>query len=122
MSCVTARTPASTDNLSLQQIHDNQAQQLDTVRHRPTRNELARIATVNRVAAIPGVGLLSATAAVATMGDPAVIRSGREFAAWLGLVTWTCSARSTRARRYSPCTRYSMASGSEHRELPLAGA
>ena len=37
-------------------------------------------------AAVPGVGLLGATAAVATMGDPATFRSGREFAAWLGLV------------------------------------
>ncbi|CAB3808870.1 IS110 family transposase ISBcen5 [Paraburkholderia ultramafica] len=32
------------------------------------------------------VGLLTATAAVATMGDPKSFRSGREFAAWLGLV------------------------------------
>jgi transposase len=39
-----------------------------------------------RIAAIPGVGLLTATAAVATMGDPHAFRSGREFAAWLGLV------------------------------------
>lgn len=38
------------------------------------------------VAAIPGVDLLTATAAVATMGDPKAFRSGREFAAWLGLV------------------------------------
>ncbi len=39
-----------------------------------------------RIAAMPGVGVLSATAAVAAMGDPAAFRSGREFAAWLGLV------------------------------------
>jgi transposase len=39
-----------------------------------------------RLAAIPGVGLLSATAAVATMGDAKAFKSGREFAAWLGLV------------------------------------
>lgn len=39
-----------------------------------------------RLAAIPGVGLLTATALVAMMGDPAAFRSGREFAAWLGLV------------------------------------
>ena len=39
-----------------------------------------------RIAAIPGVGLLSATAAVATMGDAQAFKSGREFAAWLGLV------------------------------------
>lgn len=39
-----------------------------------------------RIAAIPGVGLLTATAAVATMGDAGAFQSGREFAAWLGLV------------------------------------
>ena len=39
-----------------------------------------------RVAAIPGVGLLGATAVVAMMGNPAAFRSGREFAVWLGLV------------------------------------
>lgn len=39
-----------------------------------------------RIAAIPGVGLLTATAAVATMGDAKTFKSGREFAAWLGLV------------------------------------
>ena len=39
-----------------------------------------------RVAKIPGVGVLTATAVVAAMGDPAAFRSGREFAAWLGLV------------------------------------
>lgn len=39
-----------------------------------------------KIAAIPGVGLLTSTAAVATMGDPKAFSSGREFAAWLGLV------------------------------------
>ena len=39
-----------------------------------------------RIAAIPGVGLLTAPAAVAAMGDARAFKSGREFAAWLGLV------------------------------------
>src|SRR5471032_342885 len=39
-----------------------------------------------KIAEIPGVGLLTATAAVATMGDAKAFKSGREFAAWLGLV------------------------------------
>jgi transposase len=39
-----------------------------------------------RIAAIPGVGLLTATAAVATMGQANTFRSGRQFAAYLGLV------------------------------------
>jgi transposase len=38
------------------------------------------------IAEIPGVGLLTATAAVATMGDAQAFKSEREFAAWLGLV------------------------------------
>ncbi|AOJ64666.1 transposase (plasmid) [Burkholderia ubonensis] len=41
---------------------------------------------VKAISEIPGVGLLTATAAVAMMGDPKAFRSGREFAAWAGLV------------------------------------
>ncbi|CAJ0809135.1 IS110 family transposase ISBcen5 [Ralstonia psammae] len=41
---------------------------------------------VRAISAIPGVGLLTATAAVAMMGDPKAFGSGREFAAWAGLV------------------------------------
>lgn len=47
---------------------------------------LSESAACKAIAEIPGIGLLSATAAVATMGDPGSFRSGREFAAWLGLV------------------------------------
>lgn len=43
-------------------------------------------AACRRIAEIPGVGLLTATAAIATMGDAKAFQSGREFAAWLGLV------------------------------------
>ena len=39
-----------------------------------------------RIAEIPGVGLLTATAAVATIGEASAFKSGREFAAWIGLV------------------------------------
>lgn len=39
-----------------------------------------------RILTIPGVGLLTATAASATMGQADAFKSGREFAAWLGLV------------------------------------
>ena len=41
---------------------------------------------VKAISDIPGVGLLTATAAVAVMGNAQAFRSGREFAAWLGLV------------------------------------
>ncbi len=39
-----------------------------------------------RLATVPGIGPLAATAIAATVPDPAVFHSGREFAAWLGLV------------------------------------
>ncbi len=39
-----------------------------------------------RLLTIPGFGLLSATALVAAVGDPSAFKSGREMAAWLGLV------------------------------------
>lgn len=41
---------------------------------------------MRRIAQIPGVGVLSATAAIATMGEASAFKSGREFCAWLGLV------------------------------------
>ena len=41
---------------------------------------------MKRVAKIPGVGLLSATAVIATMEEVKAFTSGREFCAWLGLV------------------------------------
>jgi len=39
-----------------------------------------------RLATIPGVGIITATAVSATVTDPTAFRSGREFAAFLGLV------------------------------------
>src|SRR5271168_1499709 len=39
-----------------------------------------------RVETIPGIGVLGATAIVATVADPTIFRSGRDFAAWIGLV------------------------------------
>jgi transposase len=42
--------------------------------------------TSQRLATIPSIGPIIATAIVATVADPGEFRSGREFAAWLGLV------------------------------------
>jgi len=39
-----------------------------------------------RLAEVPGIGAITATALVATMGSAKAFRSGREFAAFLGLV------------------------------------
>jgi transposase len=43
-------------------------------------------AAARRIAQIPGVGLLTATAVSAAMGQASAFTSAREFAAWLGLV------------------------------------
>src|SRR5437762_8187358 len=42
--------------------------------------------TSKRLNCIPGVGPLLATALVASVADPKVFRSGRNFSAWIGLV------------------------------------
>jgi transposase len=39
-----------------------------------------------RLRSIPGIGLVGASAIVATVQDPNAFRSGRDFAAWIGLV------------------------------------
>ena len=38
------------------------------------------------VRSIPGIGIVGATAIAATVPDPKVFRSGRDFAAWIGIV------------------------------------
>jgi len=43
-------------------------------------------AASQRLATIPGIGFLTASAIAATVPDPSFFRSGREFSAWLGLV------------------------------------
>jgi transposase len=43
-------------------------------------------AVSQRLESIPGVGFITATALAATVGDARAFRSGRQFAAWLGLV------------------------------------
>ena len=37
------------------------------------------------LATIPGIGVMGATAIAATVSDPSLFRSGRDFAAWLGM-------------------------------------
>lgn len=41
---------------------------------------------VKRLLSVPGIGLLTATALVAAVGDAKVFKNGRQMAAWLGLV------------------------------------
>lgn len=39
-----------------------------------------------RLETVPGIGVIGATATVATVTDPQAFQSGREYAAWIGLV------------------------------------
>jgi transposase len=50
-----------------------------TVQHRA--NEASR-----RLESVPGIGIIGASAIAATLTDPNAFRSGRDFAAWVGLV------------------------------------
>lgn len=61
---------------------EDELQKLDRVLHKWHRQNEAS----QRLAAIPGIGVITATAIVATVSDPGQFRSGRQFAAWLGLV------------------------------------
>lgn len=63
-----------------------------------------------RLAAIPGIGVITATAIAATVTDPDQFRSGRQFAAWLGL---TPQQQSTGGRMKGP--------GQEHRHKSQPG-
>ena len=42
--------------------------------------------TARRLATIPGIGPIIASRITATVPDPSIFRSGRDFAAWIGLV------------------------------------
>ncbi len=45
-----------------------------------------------KIAEIEGIGVITATAIVAAIGDPKVFKNGRHFAAFLGLVPKQCSS------------------------------
>jgi transposase len=61
---------------------DHQVKELDAeIRSCHTQNEASL-----RLAEIPGIGPLTATALVASVGDAKTFHNGRQLAAWLGLV------------------------------------
>ena len=91
--------------LIMMQIEDLQAkikaiERTLMARHRANEMSL-------RLATIPGIGVITATAMVATVVDASAFKSGRHFAAWIGLVPQQMglAARCTSAgyrRRASP--------------------
>ncbi len=56
-----------------------------TIERRLSEN-LRKSPACKTLAEIPGVGLMTATAVISTMGTPTAFKSAREFAAWIGLV------------------------------------
>ena len=58
---------------------------IERVTHRIARVYRAH-PVCQKLAAVPGIGPLTATALVATVGRPQAFRNGRHLAAWLGLV------------------------------------
>jgi transposase len=66
------------------QLHAVQTQ-VNGLDKRITQDHRAN-ADSKRLDAIPGFGVILSTAVVATMTDPKAFKTGREFAAWIGLV------------------------------------
>jgi transposase len=67
------------EQLNVTEARIRECQKLIEAIHRKTKPCL-------RLATVPGIGPLAATALVAIVGDGKTFRSGREMAAWLGLV------------------------------------
>jgi transposase len=78
---VTARRLLSALSVELRELE---------ARIQPFEREIEQTAVTHepcqRLRTIPGIGPMSATALVATMGDPDLFKNGRHFAAYLGLV------------------------------------
>lgn len=74
------------ESLSAQVQRIREASQAIAEMDKRLAQQLAGDAQMKRLMDIPGVGLMTATAAIATMGDARQFKSGREFCAWLGLV------------------------------------
>ena len=74
------------------ELFDGLLDELDALQRRITKLDERIVAicredqTCRRLAALPGVGPLTATALAASVGDGRQFRSGRELAAWIGLV------------------------------------
>jgi transposase len=70
--------------LIFQQIEEAQVRIVQV--ERALERWASRSEACRRLMSIPGVGTMSATALLLAMGDPRRFRSGRHFAAWIGLV------------------------------------
>lgn len=69
--------------LVVAQLNDTQAKVREIEARLAQWHRNSRISKL--LATIPGVGIMGASAIAATVSDPSLFRSGREFAAWLGM-------------------------------------
>lgn len=76
-----ARTVVSELQARLQEVDERIAGHERQIAQLARQNEAAK-----RLMAVEGVGPITATAVVATVGDATAFHHGRQFAAWLGLV------------------------------------
>jgi len=65
---------------TLEQVDKSLDDLEDEIANAHARSEMSRL-----LVEVPGIGKLIATAIVASMPDPSVFKSGRDFSAWLGL-------------------------------------
>ena len=69
--------------LIVDQLNDTMARVRDIELRLAKWHRQSRVSQL--LATIPGVGIMGASAIAATVTDPSLFRSGREFAAWLGM-------------------------------------
>jgi transposase len=67
--------------LELEQLADKIERSDQSIEHIARENEACQ-----RLVAMPGIGPVTATALIATIGNGSAFRKGRDFAAWLGVV------------------------------------
>lgn len=77
--------PMLVDSLDEQVRRIQQVQADIDIIERRLSQQMRDIPACKAVAQIPGFGLLTATAVVASMGTPTAFKDAREFAAWVGL-------------------------------------
>jgi transposase len=79
-------------SISLKALFSEMLEELRSLLERieSVNQQLKRLVAGNedcqRLMQVPGVGVITATALYASVGDPAQFKNGRQFSAWLGLV------------------------------------
>ena len=77
----------------LQELYDELVNCFERVEHYDKKLQLIYQSNEDckRLSKVDGVGVITATALIAAVGDPRAFNNGREFLAWLGLTPRQCS-------------------------------